>query len=348
MVRLVAGAVITAGAVLVASACSSSVMVSADRAADFRTCALLSACEQGSFPGFGAICEFEALVQGPLNPNVIESPETAHAVHQCYARATDCAGIKACLAATPALAAACAGANRFGLCVGNVAVWCAPFQAGFGPVADADLPVPSAFDCGAVGLVCGQDSINAMCGTATCDATTMPHCEGDSVVACFRGALQSEPCNIVGPAFCTPGPSGRTCSEQAWDTCAAFGGGVGCVATGAVCDESTFETACDGSSIVTCSHGRIGRFDCTSLGLPLTCRIAPDRSAACAANATECDSVIAPSDLSELGVATPETCADGVITFCYFGHKTTVDCRSFGLSGCTATNTAPAKASCTP
>lgn len=54
-----------------------------------------------------------------------------------------------------------------------------------------------------------------------------------------------------------------------------------------------------------------------------TCRIGTDGEPSCTGAGTQCTDM------------TPETCADGVITYCSWGTKMTVDCKSFGLSGCT-------------
>jgi hypothetical protein len=112
-----------------------------------------------------------------------------------------------------------------------------------------------------------------------------------------------------------------------------------CVGTGAACDDTTMKTTCDGTTIVSCTGGHIARFDCGQFGIPLTCKPQSDGSVGCTGSGTDCDNT------------TPETCADGVITFCYLGTKTTANCKSYGFSGCgvhTSMGTNPATAYCTP
>jgi hypothetical protein len=46
---------------------------------------------------------------------------------------------------------------------------------------------------------------------------------------------------------------------------------------------------------------------------------------------------------------TGETCENGIITFCFMGEITTLDCREYGLSGCTTEDTLDGTiAACTP
>jgi hypothetical protein len=223
--------------------------------------------------------------------------------------------------------AACAGQSQ-PECQGQVAVWCGG-KNGVG-----------ALDCGASGLVCGQNASGVACGTATCDPTAMaPSCNGDSLVECsaLGGVLQNTNCAFWMSTTCT-GASNEppTCTTQVANTCGTVGGVPQCVGNGPACDATTFQNACDGSIISTCTGGHVATFDCASYGLGLTCSVDTPDGANCTNLSNACPD------------GAPETCADGVITFCMFGAKATVDSKSFGLSGCKVSSTTPEAAQCTP
>jgi hypothetical protein len=121
------------------------------------------------------------------------------------------------------------------------------------------------------------------------------------------------------------------------NTCGTVGGVAQCVGNGSACDATTFVNACDGSVLTTCTGGHVATLDCASYGLGVTtCSVDKTDGAICAPVSTACPG------------GSPETCDAGVITFCMFGVKTTVDCKSFGLSGCKVSSTTPAAARCTP
>jgi hypothetical protein len=103
------------------------------------------------------------------------------------------------------------------------------------------------------------------------------------------------------------------------------GGVAQCVGNGAACDEMTAKNSCDGSTIVGCAGGKQSRLDCTTLSSNATCKLQSNGEAQCVGIGTECTSM------------TPETCKDGVVTYCSWGTKVTVDCKSYGLSGCATT-----------
>jgi hypothetical protein len=102
------------------------------------------------------------------------------------------------------------------------------------------------------------------------------------------------------------------------------------VGTGAACDETTFVNTCDGTVLVTCAGGKTSRLDCAANGIPQTCfpaTMGPTGfpTAVCGGAGRTCP-------------GGSESCADGVIDFCLFGSKAQVDCKRYGLSGCTLTS----------
>jgi hypothetical protein len=321
--------VLVVGASVVASACSSSHSAGAPPGPDLQACALLSSCNGLGLGRFGAYCELVTALQAVPAQDLETDVQLEVSLLPCVQAAKSCADLKACSAATPAQAAVCGGkTDNSTKCAGAVAVTCSS--------------TPTAANCGAAGLVCGQGTI-ASCGTAPCTAASMqPQCNGDSLVQCDPAAnvLQSTNCKYNTITNCTPGTQGQhMCVTHASDTCGMVAGQAKCVGTGAACDEATTPTRCDGTSIVSCTGGSLARFDCSSYGLPLTCKPASDGSVGCVGSATECDDT------------TPETCESGVITFCYLGTKTTANCKSYGFSGCMATTPTgmnPATAYCTP
>ena len=294
---------------LVAAACSPSVSV----AFDPRECALYSACLYRPGQSIGAICEqldFVDAVSGtPAGAALgIDGPAIA-----CANRATTCAEITACLIATPAQVALCAGSST-PQCSGSVIVQC-----------DGTVS-PQALDCASIGQKCIQGSLGATCGQAACDqGTTAPTCQGDTLVSCNGGVLATIDC----PAE----------TSAVGDTCGVVQGTAQCIGTGAACDASSTPDTCQGSVMTACSGGRFAHYDCASIGLPFTCQVATGGSATCVAAATECTET------------TPESCSDGVITYCLWGTITTLDCTSYGLSGCAtlpASSTGQILARCLP
>jgi hypothetical protein len=284
-----------------------------------RECALNSACLGNGIFSYGSGCELLAMVNAEAENIGTPEAKLVRPTLDCIAQAADCKSRQACSGATAAQAAAC-GASKGNICDGNVLLECG------GSTVNAE-------DCGSVGLVCGATGGSGSCGTGFCSPmSSTPHCDGDDLVSCadFGGVWQPRSCKGLQASVCT----GGKCSAQVAETCGVVNGTPQCVGTGAACDDATFANTCDGTVIVGCAGGRTGRFDCASYGLGLGCIIGKDGAAVCAIG-TQCDDT------------TAETCADGVITYCMFGIKTTVDCKSYGLSGCAVSTGLFAGASCT-
>ena len=96
----------------------------------------------------------------------------------------------------------------------------------------------------------------------------------------------------------------------------------------------TFVASCSGTVVSACTGGTVAHFDCASLG-PFTCGnpLGEPGYPDCVDASNECDGF------------ENETCEDGVVTFCMFGTKATMDCKSYGFSGC---STVGAYAQCSP
>jgi hypothetical protein len=312
------------------AACSSS--PSSPGGVSQKTCALVSACGGvGTFFGFGSLCELLDVV-ATVDPSHLGS-DGAILREQvlCGEAANDCAAVQACLTVPASAAAVCNGATS-AKCSNGYAVQCGQAKIG-------GLTLGS--NCAGAGLVCTADSLGAACGTGSCNpATTQPTCDGDNLVTCSEpgGALSSTNCKFSTSTSCMGSSSGSSCQTQVAETCAVVNGKAQCVGTGPACDATTFKNRCDGTSIVSCTGGKTARFDCTSQVPDSTCQMQSDGSAACVGTGTQCTST------------TPETCANGVITYCMWGVKTTVDCKSYGLSGCTTSTggSGPTRTACTP
>jgi hypothetical protein len=310
MKRSLALPVLALAATLVGAACSSSNSKSSV-SFDPGLCARVSGCF-GSLDGnFGESCEliWGAIQEGAVGGLGTEDQLTFAAV-QCVANAADCTAMKACTQATPAQAAAC-GTSLGEVCSGDALVDCGSKEA---------------TNCASAGAHCFASGGNASCGTAACDsATAQPSCDGDLLVECSGAALRSRSCAFSITEDCSGGTTGSTCTTLVSDTCAVVGGKAQCVGSGAACDATTFKTSCDGTAIVSCTGGKTARFDCAQFGPELTCQANGDGSVNCGGTAKQCTA------------GTAETCADGVITYCWFGTTTTLDCKQYGLSGCSTT-----------
>jgi hypothetical protein len=317
-------------ACLVTATCSSGTPVGFDPG----MCARLSACD--TVPGlpptgasFGEFCtEVWQAVQtaaGSLGPGWPSWPgpggsstsglgtreRVQAALIDCVVRAPDCAAVQACIQATPAQAAVCNGFDGVA-CSGDAVVACSGLQFG-----------PAVTDCAAAGTSCIPSGL-AQCGTAPCTPGTAPSCDGDLLVTCNVGTLQSSSCALFVDTNCVqnsdfpPPPGAPECTTQVGNTCGAVNGTAQCVGDGPPCD-GPLQSACDGTVIVSCTGGRVAHHDCAALGL--TC-VAGNLGATCAGTGTQCTG------------GTPESCDGSVLTYCWFGNIATVDCKQYGLSGC--------------
>lgn len=317
MKRLLATVVLLSTTGTLAAACSSS------SGNDQALCARLSACVGAVAGKMGTLCETVSLF-ADIDTSLLGSEDRIElATFDCVKNASDCTEAQACLTPTSDQAMVCKGQNNGFHCSGDVAVECGAGAAG------------RAEDCGAAGLHCFETASGASCGTDKCDpATTKDSCDGDFRVRCADGGLQRESCRLTQEVDCSIDNMGNsTCATHVANTCAMVNGEAKCVGDGDACDDATFKPKCDGTTLVTCTGGKTARVDCTGLDSHLTCKDKGSGQVSCEGAGTECDE------------DTAETCKDGVVTYCLFGTKTTLDCKSFGYSGCTSGSKV---AACTP
>jgi len=307
-----------------AAACSSGGHLLSDPQ---KTCALVSACgsASGPFGGLGITCEETDAFNNIDTSQLGSDEQTIVQQLKCVDAASDCAAVQACTTVPAAQASVCAG-STMPRCSGNYLVDCGSSIGG----------MTQGQDCSAAGLICVQSAGGATCATAACDpATTQPSCDGDKIVRCEpSGGLVSEDCALNSTSECS---STGGCHSSFGGTCSLVGDVATCTGTGAACDVDTYKASCDGTTVVTCAGGKVSRVDCTSLDPSTTCVQAGDGTVSCAGAGKECTE------------NTPESCAKGVITYCMWGTKATLDCTSYGLSGCAVSpGSMPAQAHCTP
>jgi hypothetical protein len=302
---------------LLAAGCSSA-PPGASPSFDPRICALVTGCMGTAREGVGPWCQSVQQVEAGASPN---GPHNiSHETLTCVAASTTCAEVTACLSDTPAEIAACNG-NGTSQCSGDVLVECS-------------LGMPaSIYDCAQDGQHCFQGASGALCGLGTCDPTTTPaSCQGDVLVSCASIGTATEPSVVLVSTECSKErgwtivtnadscDGSGACESLYADTCGVVGGVVQCMGSGAACDPSTYVASCSGTVVSACTGGKVAQFDCASLG-PFTCQGSYYPS--CGNAGTECQELDA------------ETCQDGLITYCLWGTKQTMDCKTYGFSGCT-------------
>ncbi len=303
--RLALSFVLLGGAAALAvPACSSTGGFPADA---LRLCALTSGCTpENAAGGFGFMCSnivMAAAFAPPAGMSGSGGSIPGFPSFACMEQATTCAELSACSAPTPADDALCGGKT------GNV---CA------NGVALEGCPKPtSVTDCTALGVACQASASGASCAPVTCDASNALHCEGNTLVGCdpMTGSIVDQDCTL---------PTSYVDSNGGVYPYPLVGACVNaqCTGAGAPCTSIDPEDyTCQGSVIAGCGNGHAATFDCTTLNLGLTCSDQGE-GAYCIRPNAECDRLA------------QETCNDGVITFCLFGVTTTVDCKSYGFSGC--------------
>jgi hypothetical protein len=164
-------------------------------------------------------------------------------------------------------------------------------------------------DCSSAGLVCGENAMGAACGSMTCDpATFQPACQGATGSTCNPAG------GVVQELLCDPG-----------QTCVISHGAAECQNGTGTCPAS-FKPSCNGTVAVNCMDGVMSTADCAPLGFGLECQVTGG-SAQCVGTSG------CKSDVSGY----KETCDAGVITMCIAGSTVSLDCKQYGLSGCTTT-----------
>lgn len=242
-------------------------------------------------------------------------------VIDCMLAAVDCDGFTACIEATEAQDALCASRDLGeAFCDGETVIEC-------GWDEDDTTEIT---DCEAAGLICGDYELyaDAGCGSQLCDPEADPdYCDGTIMMRCEVGVFVAQDCLDRVTLHCSDDDTGEfVCTESYGGTCASDGaGGVGCEGTGPECVLDTFENSCDGTVLTSCRHGYESEFDCTRVGTNRTCGLEEDGHNGCMFAVEECD------------WDTPETCLDGVITYCGNGQVRHLSCDAFGFSGCGTT-----------
>lgn len=224
--------------------------------------------------------------------------QTIRASFLCVTNAKSCEEMMACITPSTEVIAACQSSYTNTICMGDLHVDC--------------WGSPTMHDCTNVGLTCVQGVEEAFCGADTCSpAQQTTYCAGDLVVSCSSGFV------FVVRDCSFGGKQGGTCRANQ-------SGFAECVGTGPVCDPMMADH-CDGSTVVRCMNGKESRLDCQDLGGDLTCR--DDEGG------IDCD-----FKYDECRYDTPETCENGVITFCAENRFDTLDCKEYGYASCALTD----------
>ena len=265
----------------------------------FKYCALWSSCDfADSRDGLRILCQkdYQSYKRRQVQ-GIYRLLWTAE--DDCFRNAQTCEDLENCWYAPPELSGRCVGPLGWSFCSGNTLIHCS---------GDPDLRARYT-DCGSAGLICREDDeFWANCGSQTCDPDRAgQYCDGDVRVHCssLGNVLDEWDCKYFQDATC-----GTTIEH-----------GTGCVGTGEECDPEESTSYCDGSVLVKCVGGKEVRVDCEK---PVDTDICIEGTygASCEYILTECYS------------DTPETCENGVVTFCFFGEVRKFDCRDFGFSGC--------------
>ncbi|MBN1947930.1 MAG: hypothetical protein JW797_19845 [Bradymonadales bacterium] len=236
----------------------------------------------------------------------------------CYIEATNCEEVRACGHATEAQGQVCSGTDDDPHCSGDVLVECSD---------DPEEP-HEAYDCGAAGMVCGEGDSDADCGESRCTpGTDADYCQGDALWECDYGSdvYIVRDCRYSIGYHCSQEGEEWVCFQYAGGTCQEdpeYEGEFVCIGTGPECDSSTFQNYCEGTTLVSCRNDKEARYDCRNNGSHMTCGESDSGHMECVEAAGACS------------LRTPETCADGVITYCAAGRVEQLNCRTYGYSGC--------------
>jgi len=270
-------------------------------------CAWMSGCEQGEVR---YLCANLAWAQGRGRTSRTTEDRLRLAGFDCATAATTCAELHACFVPTTEQLARCTGTAGY-VCDGDVLI---------------DCEQQELHQCGRGGLTCLEPSPGfGACVDGTCDFQGTARCDGDVVSMCSTtGQRRTWDC-LASEESCQFSSDGGafTCDEPGSpQTCVEVNGEPTCAGTGEACELGSFPPSCEGAVLVTCSSGFVGRRDCSALDQRLTCGADSSGTPTCRGAGTECDDT------------TPDECADGVITTCLFGYRTTIDCRSAGFPEC--------------
>jgi hypothetical protein len=274
----------------------------------FEICARLTACGLSEGTGMGGCSGWQYYLYSMLKKSDGTYEQLQVQRMECWRQAEDCESLLACHEVIPEEDEHCELDPIDGyqdICMDNTVVGCSS---------------RTFSDCEALGLVCSENEYSAECGVDTCDpAGFEPRCDGELMVYCdSTGALIERHCSSQYDLKCGTNSEGE----------------LDCIGRGEDCPDG-YQSRCEGTEMARCRGGKMSRADCAKLIPNTTCHDLDDNfwGLICIPK-KEC-----PSDFTE------EACENGVITFCFMGEIATIDCREYGLSGCTTTDIA---ASCTP
>ena len=190
-----------------------------------------------------------------------------------------------------------------GGCDGNVIIFC---LSGWGLQQQ---------DCGQFGLSCREANGAATCTNGNaCMGTEPVHCVGSQIVQCNASTMLE---SSIDCAVALPGSTCMTFTDP--------GGGstTGCFPAGGGC--SPDGVRCDGTTGVTCQHGRELRVACGDFGSHCVLTgMGASASFNCVPNQTQCTS------------QTPDSCMGSSLVMCVNGQELGTQCSSIGFTSCQA------------
>jgi hypothetical protein len=179
-------------------------------------------------------------------------------------------------------------------------------------------------DCALPGLGCLPNAeAGAACGIEGCIVGPPdPVCDGEALVACQDGVMQTTQC----------GQMGRTCGPNADGT-------IACVGRGEACDEDPLDSedwvypmapaACDGAVATFCDNGAMTTIDCAATAMARSCT--EGAPGGCTPTGPDCD---------------PRTyvgeCDGTMVPYCADGYEVKIDCAESGWTTCATVEGAPA------
>jgi hypothetical protein len=251
---------------------------------------------------FGSVTSCAQQVANINDSYIAAGAQYSPSMVSCIAGAGhDCAAARKCLndGKTPQ---SCTGG---GSCSGSVINGCSTAAGGGG------MPGTTTFDCNIDGEMCVVFNGNLGCGIGTC---TGEMCIGDIYQNCTAGIMRHQDCSKYNA------------------TCAASNIGPAtfyhCRGKGPACaqSDSTKGIRCEGNTAIYCFDGQEAQVSCGPLGQSCFPNVRASGAFGCGLG-SDCD----PSTY-------PDSCMNGVLTFCNNGKIDTYDCTGKGFSGCNVAN----------
>lgn len=216
----------------------------------------------------------------------------------CASEASSCDDVFACLGS----GSSCNAGSTSPYCDSDVLYNCVDAGASQGVLIEAD--------CADHGLACysSPNGAPSICAQSFCDPSTYAaNCVGNVAYNCVGTGIVEKDCSLLFPGT----------------SCAVFDDAgylvAQCQGDGDPCDAS-FNPSCSGANLNVCQDGFAYERECLP-GLP--CQIDPNT------NTASCGAMVTAG-------CAPETCNGAELTYCLDGEPRTIDCTSFGFSGCEA------------